>query len=231
MTDQMNQKLTSDVNIKTFDINLKVDVTKDSANEFRCIASIDEAGQIVLTPVVEEMSFVNVFVSEDSDDSNLCIRATMLMESDTTAVNTFIDSIGQCIIQPETELNTFVSASINDSLNLITEDTDNNKQEDDEKATSEEETDVKLDDADVKAEVLDEQIIDPDNVVEVAVNEIESCLAELTQKFTEPQGKIQCDTIKEKTSVEEILSGKYATVNTIFKDGKYLITYQQVREA
>ena len=113
----------------------------NSAFEFTC--SIDELGQIVLTPLSKETEFTtaelidktkfdspieytqtNTFTEESSIIKEFFVElsASMLAETDNKDVTVDIDDIGQVVILPVDVANSFVSATIQDSLNLITED-------------------------------------------------------------------------------------------------------------
>lgn len=135
---------TIDAAIQTQTIEIPLRVTMTSSNEasFEFIASIDELGQIILTPTTKDMEFTsaNVESNVDSDvpvleqetvistddnltikETSILIRANMIIEESGCDYSADVDEIGQVVIYPLGTKNTFVTATIEDSLNLVTE--------------------------------------------------------------------------------------------------------------
>ena len=124
---------------KTITFPVRVSM-QGSAPEFGFINSLDEHGAIVLTPKHDDVEFTDAHTEWESSDYimatntvedhrenvyikefTISITADALLEVPSEAVFADIDAIGQCVIYPQ-QGNTFISASINDSLNLVTED-------------------------------------------------------------------------------------------------------------
>lgn len=111
----------------TLKIPLQVSLisSNDSSKDFT--SSIDEIGQILLTPTDTETTFESAKIIDIEEESDvdlsdvIYIQADMLQENENKDIDVTIDEIGQCIIYPVSKENTFVSATINDSLNLVTE--------------------------------------------------------------------------------------------------------------
>lgn len=134
----------NDLKSITVEIPVRVTMTSYDDAPFEFTSSIDEAGQIVLTPTSKYVEFIdaNTDMNVDYDipvaeqettvekDGNLTTRSTsillhanMIAENNNTDVSVDVDEIGQCVIWPVAKENTFVSATLADSLNLITEET------------------------------------------------------------------------------------------------------------
>lgn len=130
--------------IKSLTVDIPVRVTMTSVYDapFEFTSSIDDAGQIILTPTSKDVEFIEANTDGNVDydipiaeqettikqDGNLTTRSTSIMlhanmiaENENTEVSADVDEIGQCVIWPSSKENTFVSATIADSLNLITE--------------------------------------------------------------------------------------------------------------
>lgn len=132
-------------NLKSITVEIPVRVTMTSVYDapFEFTSSIDDAGQIVLTPTSKDVEFIDANTDNNVDydipvaeqettikqEGNLTTRSTsimlqanMIVENDNTSVSADVDEIGQCVLWPSSKENTFISATIADSLNLITED-------------------------------------------------------------------------------------------------------------
>lgn len=131
----------AEVGVDTISLVIPVRVTMlSTSGELEYTTSIDEIGQIILTPNGVEDEFVAVErIPEDSiaeidydletkvvEDKTylskvLVFDTTMLTETQTADYTLFIDAIGQCVISPDNNKNTFITVAKKDSLNLITE--------------------------------------------------------------------------------------------------------------
>lgn len=137
MTTQENISMSS----KTIDIPLRVTMSALDGVPFEFSSSIQD-GKIVITPTEKDMQFDRV----DTEDSfefetpileqptevstvgetvvkstSFSLSADMLTEGNSVGVVAYIDEIGQIVIESPDENNAFVSAVINNSLNLVTE--------------------------------------------------------------------------------------------------------------
>lgn len=133
------------VNEVPIQIPVRVIVTYpvNTAASFEFTTSIDDLGQIVLTPTSKDAAFITANTSAninyDTDimtmpevitesenivkkEMSILIDSTMLVEEHaTTSVSADVDEIGQCVLYPINKNNIFITASVNNSLNLITE--------------------------------------------------------------------------------------------------------------
>lgn len=139
----MNSQEVLNMSSKTIDIPLRVTMSTTEGSSFEFSSMIDE-GKILITPESTEMQF-DVVLTQDSMEfetpildqeteiskvgdiiiksTSLSITADMLAESENMSIFASINDLGQVVITPADENNSFVSAVINDSLNLVTEDT------------------------------------------------------------------------------------------------------------
>ena len=118
---------------QTVTILLKAQMKRsDTSVSFDYNVDIDDVGQIVLTPINEEVSFVEIFrLNEDESvdsietetEKTFVVRLTadMISEDDTFDYFLDIDEIGQGVITPDSEKTSFLTVAVNDSLNLVTE--------------------------------------------------------------------------------------------------------------
>ena len=139
---------TVEVGVKSVSMTVPVRVTMTSYDNtpFEFTASIDEVGQIILTPISKNVEFVEANTTNNVEtevpieqqetvvekDGNMItkkttifVQAVMLSESEDESgngVSADIDEIGQCVIYPSDRNNVFISVTFSDSLNLITED-------------------------------------------------------------------------------------------------------------
>ena len=133
--------LTTDATTVTIPVRVKLSSYNQAPFEFT--SSIDESGQIVLTPTSKYVSFEDAKTSYDYEDetdlinkktttvstgdqtfreTTIMLTASMICEDTDKRVSADIDEIGQAVIYPVSKNNVFVTASIEDSLNLVTED-------------------------------------------------------------------------------------------------------------
>lgn len=136
------EEITTGVESITLDIPVRVRLTSINDSPFEFTTSIDEIGQIVLTPTSKEVTFEHANTENDVEfeipvieqetiitneddltikETSILIRANMLKEDNNIDINAVVDEIGQCIIYPVAKNNIFVSASVEDNLNLVTE--------------------------------------------------------------------------------------------------------------
>ena len=139
---KVQEDIDSIIDTLTLDIPVRVEATcvNDAPLEFD--VSIDEVGQIILTPLTKDVEFVsadtdtttnydipiiaqktNIIIDDNLTriKTSIVITAHMIAESDNHDISANIDDIGQVVIYPVSKENTFVSATHKDSLNLITE--------------------------------------------------------------------------------------------------------------
>lgn len=141
--EKVQEEITTAVESITIDIPVRVKVISTNNAPFEFETSIDEVGQIVITPLTKDVTFEEantdnnvdydvpvaeqetVITQEDTittKETTIFIKGNMLKEDDNIAVSADVDEIGQCVIYPLAKNNTFVSAVIEDNLNLVTED-------------------------------------------------------------------------------------------------------------
>lgn len=144
----VNEDIEVGIDAIAVEIPLRVEMTSVNNAPFEFETSIDEVGQIILTPTTKDVEFIRIEtedtvsyeipimeqeteIIEENDSSSmpfttkktsLLLRASMLAESGDHRVTADIDEIGQAVICPMNKSDVFVSATIGDSLNLITED-------------------------------------------------------------------------------------------------------------
>lgn len=92
---------------------------------------IDDFGQIVFTPDDVNTSFTsitrkNLTNSVDTESTDMkvftiTLTANMIADDDNFEYFLDIDEIGQAVITPESDTTSFLTVSVNDSLNLVTE--------------------------------------------------------------------------------------------------------------
>lgn len=138
----VKEDIESGINTVTIDIPVRVKMQSYNDAPFEFTTSIDEVGQIVLTPNSKEIEFIEANTDSNVEyeipvieqetirtvdesittlETSIIIKAHMLMESDNQNVSADIDEIGQVVIYPLAKENSFVTATYEDSLNLITE--------------------------------------------------------------------------------------------------------------
>lgn len=131
------QKIEEDVEVgteaHTEHIQLALEMTRENdSNSFDYTVDVDDVGQVVLTPKDEGTSFVSISrlagydSVEDVTEGNtrnfaLSLDANMIAEENDFNWFVDIDEVGQAVITPDAEDTSFLTVSVNDSLNLITE--------------------------------------------------------------------------------------------------------------
>ena len=100
--------------------------------EFDYNVDIDESGQIVFTPKSSSVWFVDIHraagydgtaetIENDIKTFSIDLTADMISDSDNFDWLTDIDEIGQAVVTPDSEDTSFLSVSVENSLNLVTE--------------------------------------------------------------------------------------------------------------
>lgn len=117
-------------------LHLILEMTRpNESTTFDYHVDIDDVGQIVFTPDDSTVSFVDIErlagydSTEDVIDGNtrrFSVSLTANMIADDGNFDWFcdIDEIGQAVVTPEMENTSFLSVSVSDSLNLVTESVD-----------------------------------------------------------------------------------------------------------
>ena len=139
----VNENIEVGVNSITLNIPLRVTMTSYDDAPFEFTASIDNLGQIILTPASKYVEFVDANTDNNVETevpfeemetivekngnlttkkTTIFVQAVMLSENDNNGASADIDEIGQCVIYPLKKENSFISVTFSDSLNLITED-------------------------------------------------------------------------------------------------------------
>ena len=123
-------------NARTETLHLILEMTRlNESTRFDYHVDIDDVGQIVFTPDDSSVSFVDIerlagYDSvEDVIDGNtrrfsVTLTANMIADDNNFEWFCDIDEIGQAVVTPDEENTSFLSVSIEDSLNLVTESTD-----------------------------------------------------------------------------------------------------------
>lgn len=117
-------------------LQLILEMTRlNESTPFDYHVDIDDVGQIVFTPDDSSVSFVDIerlagYDSvEDVVDGNtrrfsVTLTANMIADDDNFEWFCDIDEIGQAVVTPDAENTSFLSVSVADSLNLVTESVD-----------------------------------------------------------------------------------------------------------
>ena len=117
-------------------LRLVLEMTRlNESTPFDYHVDIDDVGQIVFTPDDSSVSFVDIerltgYDSvEDVIDGNtrrfsVTLTANMIADDDNFDWFCDIDEIGQAVVTPDAENTSFLSVSVADSLNLVTESMD-----------------------------------------------------------------------------------------------------------
>lgn len=220
-----------DVNIesKTLRFPVRVKMSSASAETLDCdfLMSLDDNGMIVLTPKSNDCEFIEATTEWESDDYvtdtdtqvaeidgtfvkefTVTITANLLKEVASDKINADIDSIGQCVIYPE-EGNSFISATQENSLNLVTEDAD---------VSTEEESDAKVM-PDLEGKLVEEA--DPEYSFEEVFDE----LKRITNNFKDASGTVECVYESEMKAGVKILEAHYTQVDVEKIGDWYHISY------
>ena len=139
---KVQEDIDSAIDTITLNIPARIDATIVNNASFEFTISIDEIGQIVITPATKDVMFTNVKTHVDNDNelpimeqetikteteevtniqTSINIKAHLLAEVENHDVSAVIDDNGRIVITPVAVENSFVTASYDDSLNLITE--------------------------------------------------------------------------------------------------------------
>lgn len=251
-----------EVGIETISLEIPVRLEMTSINNapFEFETTIDELGQIILTPTTKDVEFVSAntedtveydipimeqetIVTSENDSSSysyttqktsITIHATMLAESDNHKISADIDEIGQAVIYPMAKQNTFVTATLQDSLNLITEENQDKQCDTEDCETKEgdtkegETTEEPSPNTSIKAEVIEEEVVDATKKsAEFNEEQIDNALSEITNNYTEPKGVIRCDTKDEQSSCFKKLQLKYKDISGYMDNSCFIIVYAQ----
>lgn len=140
--ENMCETIDAALQTQTIDIPLRVTMTSVNNAPFEFTASIDEVGQIILTPTTKDVEFTSANTESNVEDdvpvleqetvtstddnltikeTSILIRGNMIIEESGCDYSAHVDEIGQVVIYPIETKNTFVTATIEDSLNLVTE--------------------------------------------------------------------------------------------------------------
>lgn len=258
---------TDTINVVTVTKNIAIRATLQSPvnTPFDYDVSIDDAGQIVLTPNSLDTVFINATIEENTDETEedatkpkysrgltntinkeftINITASMLCDENSEGLYTVnTDAIGQCVVTPTNEFDTFVTASVEGDLNLITEEYDvqeylgyklYNMGDGWDVVTPEgqrvEEGVATLTEAKIficreelhnlkKLQRKEEQ-----SLVESAQKQLEDDLTSLTNNYQDQSGIVLCDNALDQELCVKILSRDY-TVTPMEHDGKLVVKY------
>lgn len=114
------------VNSRTVTIECPVRIQRENADaSFDYKVDIDEVGQIVFTPYDVGTRFCHsgedVVEDENVKIETVKLTAQMLSDSDNYDYFMGTDDVGQFVITPDVEESSFLTVSVDDSLNLVTE--------------------------------------------------------------------------------------------------------------
>ena len=131
--DELEEDVDVGTDTHTETIHLKLEMTRqlDDAS-FEYHVDIDDVGQIVFTPVDNNTSFtdINRLAGYDTTDDiiegnkrtfAITLTANMLSEDNNFDWFYDLDEVGQAVITPDSEVTSFLTVAIDDSLNLVTE--------------------------------------------------------------------------------------------------------------
>lgn len=120
----------------TESIHLVLEMTRpDEETPFDYHVDIDDVGQIVFTPDDSAVEFVDIrrlagydsvvdVVEGNKRSFSVALTANMISDSDNFDWFCDVDEIGQAVVTPDAEDTSFLSVSVEDSLNLVTESMD-----------------------------------------------------------------------------------------------------------
>lgn len=258
--DNIQENIDIDVTPVTLDLPIRITMISTQVAPFDFTVSVDELGHIVLTPVDASVEFSNAMLVDNNVDSGtpnqeldnstyttvVQLHANMLQEADNSDVEIAIDDIGQCVIAPAALENTFVTVSVEDSLNLVTEEPESedyfgyrlSKVNEGwtvvdytgaviaENITTQSAAKIAACANEIKLleAISEEESQVPKVTAEVVEDEVAELLEELTQNYTDNDGCISCDTLPESAVCVKLLSEKYITEELI-KENKYLVKY------
>ena len=134
--DSVQEDVEVGTNARTEILHLILEMTRpNESTTFDYHVDIDDVGQIVFTPDDSSVSFVDIErlagyeLVEDVIDGNtrrfsVTLTANMIADDNNFEWFCDIDEIGQAVVTPDEENTSFLSVSVEDSLNLVTESTD-----------------------------------------------------------------------------------------------------------
>ena len=142
-----NKNIKEDINLSTnaatVELPVRVKMLSYNNDPFEFTPSIDELGQIVLTPVSKYVEFIDANIdhtkevdmsvieketiettdgSVTTQETTIILKANILADSDNRDFSAMVDEIGQVIIYPDAKENLFVTVSFENSSNTVTED-------------------------------------------------------------------------------------------------------------
>lgn len=258
-----NENIDMDVTPRSLTISLRVSMSADNTDTFEFTTDIDEIGQIVLTPVNESVKFTqveNVAIINDIEgtgsdtvielaepttkEHTIVLSTTLLTETEHPEVTAYIDDNNRCIVCPVDKETSFLTATLDDNLNLITEEMQIEEYCDGYKLINPGDTwYVKTPKSELigkgfdtlaqaKIFVCKTEIAKLENLTEAIENNscdiTEQQLSDLTSEFSE-EGVILCSTECEQEACVNILQKHYTNVHTNKKDDKLYVMYHNDR--
>lgn len=236
--EKMIDNVTEDVEVgteqHTVTIPLYLELTSDNTEAtFDYTVDIDDCGQIVIVPkdigaafthhnIVDDETFAEEVVEGRVKKFPVTITANMIGETDNFDYFIEIDEIGQIVITPELESTSFLTASVNDSLDLVTEEKELIEAVED---TPVEEPDDKQPgetvETDVEAKVVDEAY---------NIDTVYEHLRELTFNFAAEKGELRSVYKSEVDAAAEALAKEYDTVNRYEVGEWYVVEYSSKKQ-
>ncbi len=187
---------------QTLDMKVKLTMSKDADDaSYDYKVDVDEMGQIVFTPTDTTASFTDICATTADVEEHIVdnkkvfsidLTANILFEDDNQTDPSWeasIDDVGQAVIYPIVEKASFLTVSVKDSLNLITEEKEDEEVSTEEDKSSEEESkeEVKIDPEKEKEEMIQDTV---DNVTAEVKESVEapkkSYKKKKTPKVVEP---------------------------------------------
>lgn len=231
-----------EVGLSTYplDIKLKLTMQKEAPDaSFDYIVSIDEQGYIVFVPKDTTCSFTEVsgtsvdieeIINDNEKTFSVDLTTEMMFEDDNQEDPSWeaqIDEVGQAVIYPVADRTSFLTASVKESLNLITEeqekDDENPKEEEieDSESKSEEEKEDKIQDTidGVKAQVK-ESLDEPHKFDTIA-----SSIRSFTEDFHKESGIIKTGYTTEAIYAKKILEKYYSEVTSSTNENWIQLNY------
>lgn len=211
----------------TFPVRVKIAAPTEDSLNCELIMSIDDLGQILVTPQDPACEFISATTEWEVDnyatettsaitqtdntfvkEFTLVLTANILKETSRDNIYADIDTIGQCVIYPE-EGNSFVSVTTGDSLNLVTEEVQDSDPEDESVVP------------DLEGKIVEDTSEDTPYSFEEVFDE----LSTITHNFTEEQGAVKCAFESEMIAGVKILESHYSFVKSTQEDTWYYIEY------
>lgn len=233
---------------RTIDIKVKLIMqTEAEGATFNYSTNIDDVGQIVLTPEDTTTSFISITKTEDLIDPiindnektfTIDLTADILYEddsSDEAMWDIAIDDVGQAVIYPIDREASFLSVSVKDSLNLITEDQDENaseevKDQDQTEENKEDATDVKETSAETEEEPYKRAEIKAKVIEGVepsfSYKKIEESLSQITDNFNKEKGILKTTYPSEAILAKHIMEKYYQDITSSIDENWTVINYE-----